>query len=532
MNINKKNSTAFYRFVHFGGFSSKTERERLATWLLSELNHTSGLRQIDNYNNSYTSAIMQLVAKPIVSEICLNDDEAKVRVAHEILSFVSNTSMKISKHSNPFQMEQQLMDELKIASEKDIVLKWEAIGNQVKQIYPDENIDVSFYMKEFEKSIEQRSKKYIETSFRNVKEHLVEKWEGLLIQKKMKWEVNLINEEMKSFSIKLTEQLEKLKLLRQLLKPFTDHMGRLWDLSKGDWQKVGFDALEKYAKILEKDKALNELAELLGRTEQAEQIMEEETFVNTRLTPEWKVNPAINSDLVGIYQSDDISSLLPAEVALLSDVNLETVFYKKFAEKKLQTFEYHGKSMTLIEEKFADVRTKKEDQKKGPFIICADTSGSMHGAPENIAKAISLALLKTALRDQRACFLISFSTQIKTLDLSDMKNSIDDIVSFLSMSFHGGTDATPALNEALNNLETKKYKKADVIVVSDFVMPALDRELAEKIVQAKKNKTKFHSLVIGNRNNPKVIKEFNNNWFYNTNDSENTLTLVKNLSTL
>ena len=129
-------------------------------------------------------------------------------------------------------------------------------------------------------------------------------------------------------------------------------MGRLWDLSKGDWQKVGFDALEKYAKILEKDKVLNELAELLGRTEQAEQTMEEETFVNTRLTPEWKLNPAFNSDLVGIHQSDDLTSLLPAEVALLSDVNLETVFYKKFAEKKLQTFERQGKSMNLKEEKF------------------------------------------------------------------------------------------------------------------------------------------------------------------------------------
>ncbi len=65
------------------------------------------------------------------------------------------------------------------------------------------------------------------------------------------------------------------------------------------------------------------------------------------------------------------------------------------------------------------------------------------------------------------------------------------------MSFNGGTDATPAMREALRMLATADYKKADVIMLSDFVMSAFDKTTQEQIVKAKENRTKFHSLVVG-----------------------------------
>ena len=100
------------------------------------------------------------------------------------------------------------------------------------------------------------------------------------------------------------------------------------------------------------------------------------------------------------------------------------------------------------------------------------------------------------------------------------------------MSFHGGTDATPAMQESLRMLETEDYKKADVVVVSDFVMPSFDERTHQQISQAKENKTKFHSLVIGTSQNKNVIKDFDNNWLYNLNSKENVLSLVKNLHNL
>ncbi|HXH19143.1 MAG TPA: VWA domain-containing protein [Chitinophagales bacterium] len=159
-------------------------------------------------------------------------------------------------------------------------------------------------------------------------------------------------------------------------------------------------------------------------------------------------------------------------------------------------------------------------------MICVDTSGSMHGTPETVAKTLCFAILKLAIRANRKCYLISFSTGIETLNLTDLKNSLDKIIGFLTMSFHGGTDASPAMREALRMLGTEDYKKADVLVISDFVMPAFDKTVQEQISKAKENKTKFHSLVIGSSQNQNVIKEFDSNWLYNPNAKDNVLTLV------
>ena len=52
-------------------------------------------------------------------------------------------------------------------------------------------------------------------------------------------------------------------------------------------------------------------------------------------------------------------------------------------------------------------------------------------------------------------YLISFSTEIETLDMSDFKtgNALEKLVQFLRMSFHGGMDATAALNLSLKLLK-------------------------------------------------------------------------------
>ena len=97
----------------------------------------------------------------------------------------------------------------------------------------------------------------------------------------------------------------------------------------------------------------------------------------------------------------------------------------------------------------------------------------MHGTPEQVAKTLCFALLKIAIQENRKCYLISFSTGIQTLNLTDLKNSLNLILDFLSMSFHGGTDASPALEEALRMLNTNDYKEADVLMISDFVMSSL-----------------------------------------------------------
>jgi uncharacterized protein with von Willebrand factor type A (vWA) domain len=269
---------------------------------------------------------------------------------------------------------------------------------------------------------------------------------------------------------------------------------------------------------------------MLGRMRQAEKEYEEENFSEMVIKPVWKAEHAAKEELVGIHESDDISSMLPAEAALLADESTEMLFYKKFTEKKLQTFEYQAKFLLWEEEEIKNKRRKEKEDKKGPFIICVDTSGSMHGTPETVAKTLCFALLKMAVKDNRKCYLISFSTEIETLELTNLKNNLERLIEFLSMSFRGGTDAKPALKEALRQLETKDYKKADVIMVSDFVMAGFDEEIKKQIGSAKENKTKFHSLVIGESGNKNVIEEFDNNWVYDANKQDRLLQLVKDVN--
>jgi uncharacterized protein with von Willebrand factor type A (vWA) domain len=54
------------------------------------------------------------------------------------------------------------------------------------------------------------------------------------------------------------------------------------------------------------------------------------------------------------------------------------------------------------------------------------------------------------------------------INLLELETSLDQVVKFLSMTFNGGTDIHPPMYEALNMLQTRDYKEADVLMISDF----------------------------------------------------------------
>ncbi|MCC6251365.1 MAG: VWA domain-containing protein [Bacteroidia bacterium] len=525
----------FDRFINFGFIGNKDSREKIANAIFSQLLKESekGIDFANADSDNFGTAIDEILSYPTMKELCSEDPELAEKITQEILDFVNKTKKQLSKTSNPFEEEIELKNEFEQSEKSEFKSKWDKVNPIIKDIYDKKDFDTTFYENEFKRSLDKKINiDKDKPSFESVKEHFIEEWDELLIKKQIKWELEQIETERKKFCEELYKRIEELKKLQEVLEPFTIVLGRIWEMSKGNWQSVNFDILKKYAELLQRDKSLKELAEMLGKMQQAEKEFEEEMFANIQLKPEWKVEHASKADLIGIHESDDLSSLLPSETALLANESMQFVFYKKYAEKKLQTFEYQAKMLSYREEEYQDKRQKEKEEAKGPFIICVDTSGSMHGTPEIVAKTLCFAILKIAIRDNRKCYLISFSTGIATLNLTDLKNSIDKIISFLSMSFQGGTDATPAMREALRMLTTEDYKKADVIMISDFVMSAFDKTTQDQIKSAKDNKTKFHSLVVGNSQNPATIKDFDNNWFYELNNPNSVLTLVKNINEL
>ena len=519
-------SNPFSPFEFFGEFTDEQTRKELAEYIFYYLqNKYNKPIPMSNVNiENFGIAIDNILSNKTMQELCAKDPILAEQITLDILDFISKTYRHLRAIENPFEEEQAILNSFEQTNEDTFEKSWETTAPFVQKTYEQRIINTDFYYKKFQKSLTRSKKGKIDKNFEIVKKHFIGRWQGFLSQKKMKRELDIIDEERKVFCEELYKQIEELKKLQELLEPFEGELGRLWSMGKGRWQKVNFVILKEYAKLLEQDKSLQELAEMLGRLRQAEREYEEEIFAKDKIMePSWKAEHASKAELVGIHESDDISSMLPAETALLANEATIPLFYKKFAEKKLQTFKYQAPETSLEKQ-------KEKEETKGPFIICVDTSSSMHGTPATIAKTLCFAILKIAVRDNRKCYLISFSTNIKTINLTDLKNNLEELIKFLSMSFDGGTDATPAMEEALRMLETEDYKRADVIMVSDFIMSDFDKRVKNQIIAAREKKNKFHSLDIGDSGNKDVLKEFDNNWVYDPDNHDYVLKLVKDIN--
>lgn len=523
----------FTKFEYFGKIGSQKLRKQLAESIYYALQDPSGknVSLTDTGIQNYLPAINQILSNNTLRQLCQKDSQLAEVITQEILDFINGSKREINITDSPFSKELSLLEQFVALPKHKFKENWESYVEYFNKNYRSGEINTEFYSQEFSKSLKLPKPQTDTQSFESIKEHLTDRWLSLLFIKQTDFELSIIDQWRKKITEDLYKRIEELKKLQDALEPITGELGRLWDMSKGNWQKVNFDVLTRYADLLKKDKAIAELAEMLGRMRQAEQEYEEETFLNIIPQPKLVIEPAHKSDLIGVHESDDISSMLPSEAAFLSDPVLQTIFVKKFAEKKLQTFEFQSRSLQYQNEEVEEKRQKTKEE-KGPFIICVDTSGSMHGTPETVAKTLCFAILKIALQEKRKCYLISFSTGISTLNLTDIKNSLDRLIDFLQMSFHGGTDATPAVKEALRMLETQDYKQADVLMISDFIMSGFDKQTELQITQAKENKTKFHSLVIGSSHNQAVINSFDSNWHYNSSNPQSIITLVSNLKNM
>src|SRR5262249_11546633 len=104
------------------------------------------------------------------------------------------------------------------------------------------------------------------------------------------------------------------------------------------------------------------------------------------------------SEITSITNGKDLAHLLPSEVALLSDPDLEDLFYLKFAERRLLQYELEG----------------RESEGRGPIILALDESGSMSETlggvvKEAWSKSVMLGLLAIARRQKRDLAVIHFS---------------------------------------------------------------------------------------------------------------------------
>ena len=333
------------------------------------------------------------------------------------------------------------------------------------------------------------------------------------------WELSQIKSIKEELIKKYISKLEYIKKLKEILSNLDLGTGYFWDLSKGNIIESDINTLISWVEFFKTNKEITDLCNLLGKMKKYNKELIKEKISRT-IKYDIKVpDKNSNEEISGIKLGKSIEYLLPNELALLNDSELEELFDLKYIEEKLMLFDYDS-YINVEKEKIVEEFVESEkDEEKGPIIICVDTSGSMSGAPERIAKAIVFCISSKAISENRPCLLINFSTSIEVIEFNKF-SLFTDILNFLKKSFNGGTDLIPALKYSLDKIESEKFEKADVLILSDFILNNIGNEILEKINNAKILGNKFYSISIGNLFMNKNLKNiFTKQWVYNPDTS-------------
>lgn len=562
------------KFEKFGSskFGDEIERKALTQSLADALDATlpdsEKLPFASNSQGTEVSKFLQAQnqTQKDLLDFAKNHSQLNEQIQTEILDTLQNSyeETEITNPENPFYNENIIVQKTQRLSNEELLKNLESHKTELGKTPTgkDNSANFDFYKNEYDEILRQnqddkmqvqdnkdshaeldspsqkdkkskKSKEELNHEFEILSRNLKSDLQKSLTERYMAWQLEEIDKKRRAYLEELYKKIEQFKKLEELLNPFIKDFGRLWDLSKGNFDDYGFEILKDFSDLLENDTSLKELADLIGRQEAEKERYEKELRDKVEIKTEFHPKSAYRGQISGLRLSGEISSALPTELAMSQNPVTKLYFAQKFAEKKLLSYSYTNQQKSIREEHKQEETEKavKETEQKGPVIICVDTSGSMHGTPERVAKTITFALAKKCLDEDRKCFLISFSTEIEIQDLSEFEksNGLEELVKFLRKSFNGGTDASPALEKSLELMQTNEWKNADVLAVTDGEMGGFSAKLISDVNAQKEKKSKFYLLEVGYSGNPEVIKVFDEHWQYDTNARDAMRHLVRKI---
>lgn len=164
-----------------------------------------------------------------------------------------------------------------------------------------------------------------------------------------------------------------------------------------------------------------------------------------------------NDEAFEVRWGAEVSRLLPRELVSLHHPILRRDFARRFLEGQLLQYELRG------------VDTKG----RGPMVVCVDVSSSMEGDKEIWSKAVGLTLLDLARRQRRRFRSICFSspdTPLHVLDLERRDGLEPDLAQVFDLAGYfpgGGTDFQRPLDAALDCLRRSRYRRGDIVLITD-----------------------------------------------------------------
>lgn len=339
------------------------------------------------------------------------------------------------------------------------------------------------------------------------------RWRERLEEDRSNHRARLLGRALGSFIRELEEVVPLLAREQRVVRDVFGNEDALWDLTLHEWESLPVDGLEQTAAMLAEHPELERLATILGRSRS---VTERRTRIATERRVRLRPVGIGKSEVTGIRAGDDLTSLVASEVALLAQPETEELFYAKLAHRQLLVLDYNRQRIVEdVEERPVSI-SEEVPVERGPAIVCVDTSGSMLGLPERVAKATVLALARRMREERRRLEVIAFSSAVRSFTLDHEHTHLADLAAFLEGSFHGGTDLRKALAVAIETLEREDYRHADVLVVSDFRVPKIADRFLERINRQHHRGTLFHSLTVAAKPVIDPLHIFDNAWLFST----------------
>ncbi|MFQ5787196.1 MAG: VWA domain-containing protein [Thermodesulfobacteriota bacterium] len=271
---------------------------------------------------------------------------------------------------------------------------------------------------------------------------------------KAKQKLNYNEEDLKELLQEQEERIERfdLQMQKQIRSSLNQSMNMLedsendinsWGTSIGMNKNKTIGEKLDLAYKLSKSERLKKLTQLVGKLK--------DEMLNSRR----KIWSKRGTEVFDVSLGNDLGHIIPSELSTLRHKVLKKDFLKRFIEGKL--LQYY----------------LKDEKGRGPLIVCLDGSSSMEGDKEIWSKAVCLSLLEIARRENRKFEVIVYSSKGEPLKhfesmLREKRGMRDEDIIELAHYFPGGgTDFEKPLDRALELLIESKFKKGDIVFITD-----------------------------------------------------------------
>lgn len=286
-----------------------------------------------------------------------------------------------------------------------------------------------------------------------------------------------------------------------------------WDSLRGRLRSRPWQEARRAARLLAELPALVELIRRLGRAERAAASPPAATVAPSPgpappvpLRAVHTVLPDTPGEITGIRLSQRIEHMLASEAVMLRHPVLKRLWRARHAEARLLGWDMQAPLTDWRRDPDGQPQAQVAPQppeplERGPIILCLDTSGSMHGAPELIAKAVAVAALQAAHQARRSCRLIAFGGPGELLeqDLGRGSEGLDALLTLMGQAFEGGTDVQTPIERAIELVHEARWRSADILLVSDGEFGCVPQTL-ERMDQARSSLgLRVQGVLVGDR---------------------------------